>query len=137
MTLTATFIVLSIMGVLDAGYLLYQHLKKKPLICPLDHDCSVVTESKWSNFLGIRNEFLGVVFYILVLSIILASVFSPSNAQKLYFLLLLFTGISLLFSVALTFVQIFAIKDYCFYCVISAVLTFLLFINSVYLLKIF
>ncbi len=130
MTFVATFIVLAIAGIFNTGYLVSQHLKTKPLVCPLDHDCSVVTESRWSKIFGVRNDYLGFVFYSLLFLGILGKIILPSYAQSLATLLVLGTGAGLIFSIFLVFLQIFVIKDYCFYCMISALLALLLFINS-------
>lgn len=134
MPFTATFIVLSICGIIDAGYLFYQHRKKTPLVCPLNHSCSVVTESKWSGVLGVRNEILGLLFYIFTLAMVLGSVIIPNLAATIYLILFISLSAALLFSIILTLIQLYKIKNYCFYCLISALLTFLLFINSAYLL---
>ncbi len=129
MPFLATFIVLSIIGIVDSGYLVYAHYEKKPLVCPLDHDCSRVTESRWSYVLGIRVEFLGLVFYIGALVFALGEVALPALLRPFYELVVLGIGAGFAFSVILIFIQIFSIKDYCFYCIISALLTMLLFIN--------
>jgi len=127
------FIVLSVLGIANAAYLVKQHYKKKPLICPLDHDCSVVTESRWSHIFFIRNEILGLSFFLVLLGGILLSIFAPSLKTTIIFLLPFVTGLGLLFSVFLLLVQIYAIKDYCFYCLISALLTLLLFMVSFFI----
>lgn len=137
MQFVATFIALVILGILDAGYLFIQHRQKKPLVCPFDHDCSVVTESKWGNIIGIRNEFIGLIFYILALGAILTSLVLPHFAGLIYALLFIAVSIALLFSLVLVYIQFYAIRDYCFYCLISAAINVLLFANSLYLLKTF
>lgn len=126
--LLASFIVLAVAGIIDAGYLVKQHYRKKPLVCPLDHNCDVVTESKWSTIFGIRNEILGLLYYLSLFAGILLLLFLP-GLQLLPLLLLLATLTGLLFSLFLTLIQIFVIKDYCFYCLISAGLSVLLFLN--------
>ena len=128
--LLASFIVLAIAEVIDSGYLVWQHYHKKPLVCPLDHKCDVVTESKWSHIFIVRNEVLGLLFYISLAIGILLFMFLP-ELQVVLFLLLLATMGGVLFSLLLTFIQIFMIKDYCFYCLISALLSLLLFLNMV------
>lgn len=116
------FLVLAVLGFIDSAYLYYEHRHdNKSLVCPLDHDCSVVTESKWSAMFGIRNEILGMVFFAVVFALAL------SGAKNF---LTLAAGGGLAFSAFLTSVQFFAIKDYCFYCLISALITLLLFIIS-------
>jgi len=132
MPFVATFIVLALTGAINAGYLIYRHnvKKRKSLICPMNHDCSRVTESKWASVLGVRNEILGLFFYVAVLAGILASLYFSAYALYVYFWLTLFSGGALLFSLFLMWVQIFKIKDYCFYCIISASINLLIFINA-------
>jgi len=131
MPFTATFITLSFVGLLNAGYLTYKHFQKKPLTCPIGHDCGAVVESKWGNIFGVRNEILGVLFYTSLLAGILILLFAPGFVPNLKLYLVIGAGLGLAFSVFLTGVQIFAIKNYCFYCLISAGLSLLLFLNSI------
>ena len=125
---------LSIGGIIDTSYLLYQHYKKKPLVCPMDHDCSVVTESKWSKVFFVRNEILGLSFYLLILIFLIISIILPNFSSKIYIFLLSLSIIGIAFSIFLVYLQIYKIRDYCFYCLISAFLTLLIFINSILLL---
>ena len=135
MPFLTTFILLSATGLVNAGYLTYQHyFEKKPLVCPIGHDCNAVVESKWGNFLGVRNEVLGVLFYAGMLIGILISIAAPGLIPNINFLLFAGAGIGLLFSIILVLIQKFAIKDYCFYCLISAGISLLLFVNSLAIL---
>lgn len=128
----ATFIVLSVLGIIDAGYLVLKHRERTPLACPLNHDCSHVTESKWSKIFGVRNDILGLLFYVGMLSGAVALLLVPLPlAVTLAGFMLLATAGGLLFSLFLTVIQFAIIKDYCFYCLISAGLTLLLFVNSI------
>lgn len=134
MVFVTTFLVLAVFGIIDAGYLYYAHRQEnQTLICPMDHDCAVVTESKWSAMLGVRNEILGLMFYAAVFLLGLAPLVTGIPPEGIKSFLMLATTGGLVFSVFLTAVQIVSIKDYCFYCLISAAITFLLFINSFYL----
>lgn len=130
----ATFLGLAILGLVDTGYLAYRHTRKKPLVCPLEHDCSKVTESKWSSVLGVRNEYLGVCYYAGILIGMCGAIAAPGWQGLLMLLVFLGTSIGVLYSLFLVAVQFVVIKDYCFYCLISAGITFLLFINSIALL---
>lgn len=131
MPFVATFIVLAVLGIVDAGYLVRKHRDKKPLACPLNHDCSHVTESKWAKIFGLRNDILGLLFYVSMLAGAVALLFVPLPvAATLAGILLLACAGGLLFSTVLTVIQFTIIKDYCFYCLISAGLTVLLFVNS-------
>lgn len=129
MPFLATFIVLSAAGIIDSGYLVYAHYEKKSLICPLDHDCSHVTESKWSHVFGVRNELLGLIFYAGIFMFAVGEVALPAVVSPFYAMAVWGVGAGVLFSAVLALIQILAIKDYCFYCIISAFLTLSLFLN--------
>lgn len=127
----ASFLVLCLVGAFNAGYLVWTHRKKKPLVCPLDHDCSTVTESKWSRIFFIRNDTLGLMFFLALLLGSLVAFFLPIRGSFLLWCIFLATSGGLLFSVFLIAVQVYVLKDYCFYCCISALITLLLFLNSI------
>ena len=133
MPFNATFIVLSLAGLINASYLTYKHYQKKPLVCPINHDCNAVVESKWGNIFGVRNEVLGVLFYAGMLLCGILFITAPSSILKLniYILVGAFGGLG--FSIFLTLLQKFVIKDFCFYCLISAGISLLLFLNSLIL----
>ncbi len=140
-----TFFVLASLGAVNAGYLTYKHYqgRNKPLICPLNHDCSVVTESKWSHFLGIRNEVLGLLFFCSILVAMLVTIAIPAWETSpyaipvweaiAYLFLRIATVIGALFSALLVGIQMFKIKDYCFYCIISAAISALVCVNAFFL----
>ncbi len=134
MSFVATFIVLSLLGIATTLRLIWQHKKKKeqPLVCPLNHDCSVVTESRWSHIFYVRNEVLGLLFYVVMLLAALGIVLSWYE-EVLHLFIRIATILSALFSVFLIYVQAKIIKDYCFYCLISALLTLLLLVNGFFL----
>ncbi|MBI4253379.1 vitamin K epoxide reductase family protein [Candidatus Uhrbacteria bacterium] len=128
MVFETLFLVLSVLGIADAGYLTYKHTRKQPLICPIGNDCSVVTESTWSHIFGVRNEVLGLLYYIGMGCAMLIVLFASSLDGTIVWLLPLVTGIGVLFSLFLVSLQAFVIKKYCFYCLLSAAISFLLFL---------
>ncbi len=125
-------IIIAIVGIINTGYLIHKRRKKKPLVCPINQDCNVVLESKWSKILGIRNDILGLLFYALILIIAVILLFLPHLVLVFYLVLLLIICLGFLFSIFLVFIQAFIIKEFCFYCLISTFLTTLLFV--IYLL---
>ena len=134
--LITSLIVLSVMGLLNSGYLVYKHYQKnKPFMCPLNHDCGKVTESKWSRIFFVRNEYLGTLFFIGMLSLIILYKTNAVLPISTLILILIGAAVGLLFSVILVLIQAFIIKDYCFYCIISAIITLLIFLNSILLYK--
>ncbi|MEK6950368.1 MAG: vitamin K epoxide reductase family protein [Nanoarchaeota archaeon] len=131
----ASFIALSIGGICTSGYLVWKHhrsqkTKAAPLVCPLNHDCSTVTESKWSTIFYFRNETLGLLYYVAMFMGGLLLAFAPALIPALPLFLLIGAGMALLFSFFLVYLQAFIIKDYCFYCLISAIISLLLVVNS-------
>lgn len=126
---------LSVGGMITSGYLVWKHYqrKKAPLVCPLNHDCSKVTESKWSRVLYVRNEILGLLFYGMMLLASITIVVMPGFIPHLPFWVRIATTGAMLFSLFLAGIQAFKIKDYCFYCLISAIINILLLVNSFFI----
>lgn len=128
------FVVVGIAGLIDSGYLFLNRLKEKPLICPLNYDCAKVTESRWGKIFGVRNEILGMFFYVFIILAAFVVLFQPSLGPPLIKIMFSVSAIGLIFSLFLTSLQIFVIKNFCFYCLISAVLSLLIFINALFLI---
>lgn len=123
----ATLIVLGILGAIDAAYLVWKNRKKQPLVCPIGDDCNVVLNSKWNKTFFIRNDILGLLFYIGIIVGAILLYFDMGGIIET--LLLVGSGVGVLFSGLLVFVQAKIIKNYCFYCLVSAFLTLLIFLN--------
>lgn len=126
-----SLIVLSILGIINAFYLYYKHKKKDVLACPLNSNCNAVINSKWSSMFGIKTEVLGLFFFIFVITT--AFILYIKYSQYLKNLLLLVSLFSVLFSIYLIYLQKYVIKEYCFYCIINALIIFLIFINIIIL----
>ena len=128
----ASLIVLAIIGIIDASYLAWHSIRKKPLVCPLNDTCDIVVEGKWSMTFGIKNEFLGLAYYISVL--IAAFIIAYYNTPFIIIGLPIASGLALLFSIFLVYLQAKVIKQYCFYCMISAIVSLLIFLNTLLIL---
>lgn len=121
-----SLIVLATLGIFDSGYLIKKRVKKQPLICPINGGCEKVVESKWNAIFFVKNDILGFIYYILIFFLALYFFFI---SEKLLFLTKIISGASLLLSLVLVFVQAKIIKKYCFYCLISALINLLIFVN--------
>ena len=126
----ASLIVLSFLGLVNAIYLAWKHFRKKPLVCPLTEKCELVMESRWSHMFGVRNEVLGVLHYLLVLAAAITIFLANVNIKNI---IIIETGGALLFSLFLVYLQARVIKNYCFYCLISAFISLLIFLNALIL----
>lgn len=101
------------------------------MTCPLDTHCQVVLFSRFSKFLGIPIEILGLIFYTLVmLGSVFILLFPISNLPSYILGLTFLTLIGFLFSLYLLFVQIFSIKEWCLWCINTFIISSLIFIST-------
>lgn len=107
-------LILASIGLPIAIYLRTKVGKPGPLACPLGQDCKTVIESKYGHLLGVRNETLGIAYYLFIL---VASVFWYATHNYLVFpFIFLASAPSALMSIALSGIQIFKLKAYCSWC---------------------
>ncbi|BCX16189.1 MAG: hypothetical protein KatS3mg098_418 [Candidatus Parcubacteria bacterium] len=129
------FLLLSLAGAIDSIYIFKKRKKLagKPFVCPLNYDCRAVLESSWAKISGVSNEILGIVFYFLVGATSLAWYLVGNNFPLLGWLLMALLVSGALFSLFLVGVQSFIIKNFCFYCLVSALISIFLAILSIFL----
>ncbi|MDA2922666.1 vitamin K epoxide reductase family protein [Patescibacteria group bacterium AH-259-L07] len=102
-------------------YIYHKKRLKQAVVCPMGGKCEEVIYSEYSRFLGIPIELLGMVYYgIIALSYGLFLVYSVVVTPFTVFLVLGITIIAFLFSLYLTFLQVFSIRQWCSWCLISA-----------------
>src|SRR3989338_5890441 len=100
-----------------SGFLIafYIHRKKRAnetLVYPLNSDCGAVIHSEYSKFLGIPVELLGTLYYgLIAASYVLVMVSSVSAPPVFTSGVLAITAAAFLFSLYLTFLQIFTIRQ--------------------------
>ena len=125
------YLVIIAAGIAGFSLSLYIHRKKrtqKRLVCPIGFDCDAVIHSKYSRFLGVPLEIGGMLYYAMISIVYLLLFTIPdffSPAVSLFALVI--SGLALLFSIYLTVIQMFAIKQWCSWCLISAVLSAVIF----------
>ena len=123
---------LGIVGIVDAGYLMYEHFANIIPPCSVNHflpflsDCGLVLRSTYAVMFGIPLAVLGLIQYgVLTLIVVLVLI----SKKKLWRFWLLFqTLIGTLFSLYFMYLQIFVIKSICIYCTLSALNCFALLI---------
>lgn len=129
--LIVSLVVLAFLGLVNASYISYKRTREQPMVCPINNDCEKVIESRWSRIFYIKNDTLGII-YFLILLIFSISLFLYSDYTNLISKgLFLINTLAFLFSLFLLYVQKYKIKSYCFYCLISALITFLVFLNTI------
>ncbi|OHA19450.1 MAG: hypothetical protein A3H13_00570 [Candidatus Taylorbacteria bacterium RIFCSPLOWO2_12_FULL_48_11] len=127
------FLYLVIIAAGVAGFFLSLHIHRKKraqerLVCPIGFDCDAVIHSKYSSFLGVPLEVGGMLYYAAISIVYILLLTIPDlfpNSTSLVALVI--SGIALLFSIYLTGVQMFVIKQWCSWCLISAVLSAVIF----------
>ncbi len=108
-----------------------KHVKKKKMTCPLNMECDAVVNSSYSRFFGVPVEWFGIGYYALVAAVFASSfLFSGVIDPIAQFTILMITTIGFLFSLYLTIIQIFTIKEYCSWCLGAALMNLIIFIVS-------
>ncbi len=135
MTKTSTKfgIVFSIIGLIDAAYLLLiKYTNNKSLCIQGIGDCWSVNTSPFSEIYGVPVSLLGLLAYLVMIILYLTE--SKNTFWSKYTDILLFglTLIGVLYSAYLTYLEIAVIKAICPFCVISALVMLILFGNSIY-----
>lgn len=116
-------IVISLLGL--AGFFLANYIRRQKthgeaLVCPIGSSCTRVVNSEHSTLLGIRIELIGMVYYGLIAVLYAGMVFVPALATDWIVALVLGATVSaFVFSMYLTGLQAFVLKEWCTWCLIS------------------
>jgi len=95
--------------------------------------CETVQLSRWATFLGLPVAAWGAGFYAVVFGLALAGVQDRwADSRRLTLATVLVTGWGVLFSLWLTYLELFVIHAICRWCLVSAVLTALVFALSLW-----
>ncbi len=141
-----SYLVLSFAGFVDATYVTVKFYFSSPLNCAIFENCNQVINSSYAKIFGAPISLLGAIFY---LTIFLLSVYyldvsarrnihsefvermdvKKENVMKAIFFL---TAIGFAFSLYLLYVQAFLLNQFCLYCLVSALVSFLLFSNTAF-----
>jgi uncharacterized membrane protein len=124
--------VLSLAGIFVALYLLLYKLGLIGALSCSVGSCETVNTSKWATFLGLPVAGWGVAWYVGMFVLALASTgerFAESLVISLVLLLVATTGF--LFSIYLTYLELFRINAICQWCVVSAILVTIIFLVCV------
>ncbi len=122
--------VLALLGIGVSGYLTYEKFSGGQLIClGGGQGCEIVQHSSYSQIGPIPVAVLGLIGYLIFLVVTALQLRSPLERRRM--LAGLHFGLALgafLYSVYLTYLELFVIYAICTWCVISAVLVTLILI---------
>jgi len=116
-------IILAVLGIIVAGYLTYMYYSQDHSVCDINEtfDCTSVHDSDYALLFGMPVAIIGFIGYILIL------LFAMWNFKYVKWLALFGS----LFSLRLTYAEMFIIYKYCIFCLISQVIIIAIFIISV------
>jgi uncharacterized membrane protein len=110
------------------GFLVAGHIYRKkkmvaagPFTCPLNFDCAKVVTSRFSRLAGVPFEIWGMAYYGFIVASYGVLIFFPNFKTEEFSYGVFTTSIfAFLVSLYLTFVQAFRIREWCSWCLLSA-----------------
>jgi uncharacterized membrane protein len=112
-----TFILIfCLIGIAITSYIAIAHALNKKVICPINSEsCNIVLDSKYSRTLGIKNEIIGLLYYIAILIIVF-----NNNSQTVLFVTKVVSTLGSLYSIVLIGIQTRILNNYCSWCLTTA-----------------
>jgi uncharacterized membrane protein len=126
-------IVLALAGFAIAAMIRHKKKIGHPMVCPLGSDCDSVVYSPYSKFFGIDVVNAGLAYYGIIATLyVYIALFPQHIPEALHVIGFLMTVGAVIFSIYLLIVQVLVIKEFCFWCVMSALVSFGLLISSAF-----
>ena len=130
-TTIIVMLALALIGIADAFYDSYAIYNGQLLWCPPPIDgCNTVAASPYARILGVPLGYLGLAFYLLMAGLAVWLRIEPLS-RGLRWVALLYAAAGLGASAYFFYVQRIYIHAFCIYCLVSGVLTLLLFIAAI------
>ncbi len=126
--LLVLIVALSLAGFADAAYLTAKHYTGGPVPCSITGGCEMVMTSRWAAVAGVPTAAFGAAYYLATFFLTIAYL----DLRKPWALtvLLALTAVGLAVSLALLYLMVFVIGSYCQYCLLSDIITLLLFVSA-------
>lgn len=129
-TAAYTVLLLALIGLGDSTYLTTKHYLGESVPCSITEGCDTVLTSPFATYLGIPTALWGALYYLAL--VLLVALFLQTHSSRILGLAFgLATG-GLLVSATLIYVQGFILSAWCFYCLISALTTLLIFLTLIF-----
>src|SRR3989344_1169576 len=125
--LTPFFIIAAaFVGIADTLYLSWNHLMGMLPSCSIVEGCSIVLTSPYAKVLGEPLAYFGLIFYVYLLGLAILLAYDP-RSRGLRLGMVAYAAIGVICSAIFVYMWIFLIHALCIYCVISAVITAIIF----------
>ena len=121
----------AVIGIADAYYVAQASYTGRPLWCAILEGCNIVVQSPYARLFGVQASYIGLAFYVHMFGLAALLAFDPlSRGLRFLAMTLVYTAAGVCYSGYFAYLQLVAIRAVCLYCLISAVLTVLLFIAA-------
>lgn len=128
------FYALGIIASAVGGFFISRHIAKhrndEHLACHNGKDCSALISGRYSDFLGIKNEKIGMFYYAAIVLFFVVNIFVGFPELVVWGVIML-AGVSFAFSLYLIVIQLFVVKKWCSLCLGSAGLSFLILVLAI------
>lgn len=115
----------SFSGFVDASYLVAKKVQGGSINCFVFSGCDAVSNSVYSTFLGLPVAIYGVAFYLSIF--ILSVLFLERREPRAAIAAAVLSALGFIATLYLLYLQAFAIGQFCFYCVLSATFSSVIF----------
>jgi len=121
-------IALALIGFSVSAYLYYSKSHNKKIQCFIGHDCDDVVKSKYGTTFGVENTLGGMLYYAMIFAYGILLLFNRNLfiGGFVYYAIVIAGICSVLFSAYLTGMQVFVLKKWCEYCIVSTVVSVLI-----------
>ncbi len=119
-------LVLALIGFADAAYLAAKHAQGAAVPCTITGGCETVLTSRWAEVADVPTAGFGAVYYLALFFLTLFYV--DSRKPWALSVVVALTAIGLVASLALLYVMAAVLHSYCQYCLLSDLVTALLFV---------
>lgn len=126
MNIFAILFTLDAIGISIATYLIRKRRASEQPVCIIGQDCSVVLKSKYNRVFGVHNDIAGWSFYLISGCITALLFLGVGNRELLVSSFALLLAVASLMSLIFTYLQWRVIKAWCFWCVTSACIVWLM-----------
>ena len=113
----------AVLGLADAVYLTVHHYNATPVPCSIIEGCETVLTSRYAEFAGVPTAAFGALAYFVAFSLAILAAYGNRTMWKLF-------GVQVVVMAAVTcwliYLQAFVIGAFCQFCLISALITFIL-----------
>lgn len=122
---------LTLIGISDAMYVAYGSYSGTQLWCPILDGCNTVVNSPYSRVLGMPMSYFGFIYYLFMFGLAARLAYEPAS-KSLRFRVVLYAALGAVSSAYFIYLQLGLIQAICSYCIISAIVSFLLLLAAVW-----